>query len=106
MIFGLMVGVYALFVPVQELIARSGLQVPMEMLFEGDRRGLWANVMASLLFSATHLHLSPLLALLVFPFGLYWGWLFGRQRSLLGPCVSHVLIGGFAFGVVGFRGVF
>ena len=62
--------------------------------------------MASLLFSATHLHLSPLLALVVFPFGLYWGRLFRRQRSLLGPCVSHALIGSFAFGVVGFRGVF
>ena len=76
--------------PVQEMIARSGLQAPLESLIEGPRRSLQANVVASLLFAATHLHLSPALALAVLPFGLYWGILFQRQRSLLGvPPLRH-----------------
>ncbi len=49
-----------------------------------------------------HLHFSPLVALAVFPLGLYWGWVFHRHQNLVGVSVSHTVVGLFGFGAVGF----
>jgi CRP/FNR family cyclic AMP-dependent transcriptional regulator len=32
--------------------------------------------------------------------GLFWGWLYARQRGLVGVSVSHVLLGMWALDVV------
>lgn len=97
---------YAAFCPVQELIARCGIQSSCEMLLAGRYRELNAILLSNLLFSATHMHVGLPMAVAVFPGGLFWGWLFWRRRSLVGVSVSHAVIGTFAFSVVGFDFLF
>jgi membrane protease YdiL (CAAX protease family) len=57
--------------------------------------------MANALFAATHTHISPWFSLMAFVTGLMWGWLYARQRSLLGVFVSHTLVGIWAVKVLG-----
>lgn len=94
---------YAVFTPIQEFIARGGVQSSFQEFLTGKRKNLYALLIANLMFSMTHLHLSTAFAALVFIPGLFWGWLYYRQRSLVGVCVSHLLIGLFAYYVVGFN---
>jgi CRP-like cAMP-binding protein len=91
--------IYAVFAPVQE-IARAGVQCAMQRAMEGRRA--MPILLTNLIFSVTHVHLSLAMAVAVFPLGLFWGWLLARQRSVLGPCLSHVFIGVYGFYVVGF----
>jgi membrane protease YdiL (CAAX protease family) len=72
------------------------------MFLEERHRVAHAILLSNLLFSATHLHISLTLALLVFPMGVFWGWIFARQGSLVGSSVSHAIIGVFGLFVVGF----
>jgi CRP-like cAMP-binding protein/membrane protease YdiL (CAAX protease family) len=97
--------VYSLFAPVQELVARCGVQVPFEMFLEGPRKHWTAILLSSMIFSATHLHEGVAFALSVFPMGVFWGWMFRRHQNLFGVCLSHVLVGNFAFLIVGFWGI-
>jgi CRP-like cAMP-binding protein len=93
---------YACFTPVQELVARSGLQSSFQMFLTGKYR-IWSSIfLANLLFSATHLHVSVPMALTVFPLGLFWGWLYSRHGTIFGVCVSHALLGVFGLVIVGF----
>jgi CRP-like cAMP-binding protein len=95
---------YCAFTPVQEIIARSGIQSSFQMFLTHKHR-IWESIfLSNLLFSVTHLHVSLHLALLVFPLGLYWGWIYARQGSLVGSSVSHAILGSFAIFVVGFPG--
>lgn len=86
---------YALFCPAQEFITRCVLQTTFyKFLPGGVRTRKWNSIILSnLLFSTTHSHVTLLVALVVFLPGLFWGWLFHRQRSLVGVAVSHTLIG-------------
>lgn len=93
---------YALFAPVQESIARSGIQCSLQMFLTGRYSVLQAIILSNLLFSATHLHVSLAIALMVMPAGLFWGWLFYRQGSIVGTSISHAMIGIFTFFIVGF----
>jgi CRP-like cAMP-binding protein len=95
-------GAYALFAPVQEMIARSGMQSSLMLFLRGRHKTIMSIVLATLLFSATHLVISELIALLVFPIGLFWGWLYARNPTLIGVCLSHVGLGLFGLFVVGF----
>jgi hypothetical protein len=95
-------GAYALFAPVQEMIARSGIQSPLMLFLRGRHKTLKSILLATLLFSATHLVLNELLALLVVPIGLFWGWLYARHPTLIGVCLSHVALGLFGLFIVGF----
>ena len=101
----LSVAAYCLFTPVQEIIARSGIQSSFQMFLTHKHKTWEAIFLSNLLFSVTHLHVSLHLALLVFPIGLYWGWIFARQGSLVGSSVSHAVLGVFALFVVGFPGL-
>lgn len=93
---------YTLFVPIQEGVARCGLQSSFQMFLTGKFRIPISIVLSNMLFSATHLHVSVKLALLVFPVGLFWGWLYYRHRTVIGIIVSHIIVGFFALFVVGF----
>ncbi|MFH1982602.1 MAG: cyclic nucleotide-binding domain-containing protein [Pseudomonadota bacterium] len=94
---------YALFTPIQEFIARGGVQSAFQQFLVGPHRTVAAIVLANLMFSITHIHLSTSIALLVFVPGLFWGWLYSRHKTLLGVCISHFMVGTFAFYVVGFQ---
>jgi len=93
---------YMVFAPIQEMIARSGMQSSFQMFLTGKHKTTVSIFVSTLLFSSTHLHVSLALALLVFPLGLFWGWLYARNPTLIGVTVSHVLLGLFGLFVVGF----
>ena len=96
------VAAYAFFVPIQEMVARSGIQSSMMMFLRPRHRVSMSIFMSTLLFSSTHLHTSLEFALLVFPMGLFWGWLYSRHPTLVGVIFSHLLIGIWAVFVVSF----
>ncbi|MCW5633269.1 MAG: cyclic nucleotide-binding domain-containing protein [Rubrivivax sp.] len=96
------VAAYALFVPIQEMVARSGIQSSLMMYLRPRHRVPMSIFMSTLLFSATHLHTNVEFALIVFPAGLFWGWLYSRYPTLVGVVASHLLIGIFAVFVVSF----
>jgi membrane protease YdiL (CAAX protease family) len=60
-------------------------------------------VLSSALCASAHVHLSLSFALVAFLAGLLWGGLFARQRQLVGASLCHLLMGWFAFLVVGFE---
>lgn len=91
---------YCAFTPIQETIAR-GTQASFQLFLSSRYKTVEAIILSNMLFSATHLHVSIGLALAVFPIGLYWGWIFARQGSLVGSSVSHAMLGVFALFVVG-----
>ncbi len=96
--------VYSVLAPIQEFVARSGVQAPLTEYLTGPGARRTAILLAGLLFSATHLHVSAPLAVLVFPVGVYWGYLFDRRRTLVSVAVSHVIVGNIGFLVIGFDG--
>jgi CRP-like cAMP-binding protein len=93
---------YCCFAPIQEMIARSGMQSSFQMFLTGKYKTVVAIFLSTLLFSSTHLHVSLSLALLVFPLGLFWGWLYARNPTLIGVSASHVMLGLFGLFIVGF----
>jgi CRP-like cAMP-binding protein len=104
MAYFLMPLAYAAFCPVQEFIARGTLQSSFHLfLTKNTWQSTWyAIILANLLFSATHMHTSFGFAMLAFFPGLFWGWLFARQQSLIGVSISHIIIGFWAVYVVSF----
>jgi membrane protease YdiL (CAAX protease family) len=99
----LLLSIYAASALVQELIVRSALQSSLEDLLSGRGRTVAPIVVAALMFSVNHLHMSFVFALLAFLPGLFWGWLFHRKRHLAGVTLSHFAIGAFVFFVLGVR---
>jgi membrane protease YdiL (CAAX protease family) len=90
------VALYLLLTPVQEFIARCGIQAPLYAFLQGSelrRRGL-AILVSNLVFSAAHAHIGPAFALVTFIPGLFWGWIFAQTNSLLAVSVSHFMVGG------------
>jgi len=74
-------------VPVQEIIFRGILQT--ELYRFGKLR---AVAISSIIFAAAHFA-SPLLVVLTFPAGLAWGYSFSRRGTLIGPMISHAILG-------------
>jgi membrane protease YdiL (CAAX protease family) len=93
--------IYALSCFVQELVVRSAVQASLERFLVGPRHKLYAILVAALLFSMTHLHMSFLFALMAFVPGLFWGWLFARRRNIVGVTLSHIAVGAYVFFVLG-----
>jgi CRP/FNR family cyclic AMP-dependent transcriptional regulator len=91
---------YVVFVPLQELIYRGGLQGALEHFLTGPWRRALAIVGSNIIFSAAHLYISPGLSISAFVAGLFWGWLYSRQRGLAGVSLSHMLLGFWAFEIV------
>lgn len=93
---------YSCLSALQEFFARCGLQASM-LLFDGrsGARSNWRVILiANLMFASAHAYLGLRFMLAAFIPGLFWGWLFDRQRSLLGVAVSHALIGVWALFVI------
>jgi len=97
--------IYVVLNPVQEFIARSILQGSLQEFLTGRTRVLKAILISNLLFSTFHLFVSPYFALLSFLPGMFWGWLYSRQRSLIAVSASHTLIGVWALYLVGAPGI-
>jgi CRP/FNR family cyclic AMP-dependent transcriptional regulator len=99
----LLILAYVLLIPFQELVARGGLQGALEHFLVGRSRTWKAILGSNVIFSAGHLYISWGLSVAVFLPGLFWGWLYSRQRSLVGVSLSHLVLGFWAFYVVGIR---
>ncbi len=96
-----LLAVYGVSALVQELIVRCALQSTLESYLVGPGRVTRAILVAALMFSVNHLHMSFLFALLAFIPGLFWGVLFHRRPHLLGPTLSHFAVGAYVFFVLG-----
>lgn len=94
---------YAITAPLQEFIVRAGLQTAMQRMFGGGPAARRSIVLSNTCFAVVHIHLSLGLAVIAFLAGLLWGSLFARQRHLAGVAVCHLLVGWFAFLIVGFE---
>ncbi|WP_216829634.1 cyclic nucleotide-binding domain-containing protein [Alkalihalobacterium elongatum] len=102
-IFLITIIVYILFSVVQEFIARAGLQSAFYRFLPGSKGNhLKSVILSNLLFAMAHSHIGTLFALSAFIPGLFWGWMFARQKSFVGVCVSHMLIGIWVIFILGF----
>jgi len=95
---------YLLLTPVQEFVARCGIQAPLYAFLQGSelKRGVLSILVSNLVFSAVHAHIGLAFALVAFIPGLFWGWLFLRTNSWLAVSASHLFVGGagiFFFGI-------
>lgn len=98
--FNLAFILYVLFCPIQELIFRGFAQTLWQRLSVGSHRTFMAILVSSTLQISTHFYWSYSIATL-FP-NLLWGWLFARQRTLIGVGLGHSLLSIWVFWVVGF----
>jgi membrane protease YdiL (CAAX protease family) len=97
----LVISLYLVCVPIQELVVRGALQSTMQEVLVGRYNTFWAIILSNLLFSDVHTYISIGFGLLVFLPGLFWGWLYSRHRNLIGVSVSHIIVGAWAIFVVG-----
>lgn len=93
--YGMNMFIYALFVPVQEIIARCGLQSLLARFLygHGTKHAIIAIVASNSFFAAAHSHLSLGFALVTFIGGLFFGWLFYRNPSIIGVSIAHMMLG-------------
>lgn len=97
--------VYLIFAPLQEFVVRGFLQTTLRTFFRGPYRVFWAILLSNMLFEIFHIPAGIGLSLGSFFLGLFWGWLYERQKSLLGPCLSHYLIGSWGMLVLNLPGM-
>jgi hypothetical protein len=84
---------YAIVVPFQEIVARGAMQSSLARFYVGRRATARAIFVANALFTASHLYLSTTFAVVSFLPGLFWGVLYARHGTLVGPVLSHALLG-------------
>ncbi len=96
-----LLAIYLASAAVQELIVRSALQASLEDLLLGPHARRTTILVCALMFSMNHLHMSFVFAAAAFVPGVFWGWLFSRRRNLIGPTLSHFVVGAFVFFVLG-----
>lgn len=95
--------IYILIVaPLQEFLARGGLQGPLEEFLSSRYKVALAILVSNLLFSTMHLFMSLEIALLTFIPGVYFGWLYSRTHNLLGVWIAHALVGTIGLSLIGF----
>ena len=105
LLFAILVVSYLIFVPVQEIIYRGAMQSTLEQFLLGKHRTLQSILISNLPFSMIHLHLSFLLTIVVYFVGVYWGWMFARQRTLVGCTFSHIVLGLWGFFIIGIQDI-
>lgn len=93
---------YILLSPVQEMIARGLMQSSIETFLDRTKHHIFMSiVLSNLLFATNHAHLSLWFAVMAFVPGIVWGFLYARQRSLVGVSISHAVYGVIAIKVLG-----
>ena len=94
--------IYAIICFPQEVVARGMLQGGFNILFKNQSPRL-SIVLSNFIFMTVHVSLLGYTAsFLVFLTGLAWGWMYSRNKTLLGVTLSHVFVGAFGLFVVGF----
>ena len=105
--YWLALAIYLLLTPMQEFVARSGVQAPLYAFLHGsEAKRRWFSIVASnLVFTAGHAHISLTFAMAAFLPGMLWGWLFAKTNSLFAAAVSHLIVGGAGLFFLGIEGV-
>ena len=85
----------------QEFAIRSGIQSSLYPLIPPRHRTYLPIFIAAIFFSTAHIHIHPLLTLVSFLMGIFWGIMFHIQRSLVGVIVSHFFLGLAMFALLG-----
>lgn len=98
----IILSVYTALAPVQEIIVRGCIQSALRNFFRGPNAVFMAILTSNLLFQILHTVKEFWLAIASFVLGLFWGFLFESQKSVLGVSISHMLIGAWAFFIVDF----
>ncbi|MBI4170851.1 MAG: CPBP family intramembrane metalloprotease [Candidatus Aenigmarchaeota archaeon] len=78
-------------VPLQELVFRGIIQTKLYRL-----GAITAIAASSVLYAAIHFQ-SLLLIILTLTAGAAWGYSFSKRPTLIGPVVSHALLGAYLF---------
>jgi CRP-like cAMP-binding protein len=104
-LYALFALMYAIHSPLQEFVGRAVLQGSIQhFLRVPPGRVNWKIIaMSSLLFASSHVIAGFWFAVATFVPGLFWGWMFARQRSLIGVSVSHIVSGWWAFFALGMQ---
>ena len=99
----LVIGVAYIILTFAQEFVKCAIQRSLEIFYRAaGERDKWKSILISTLtFSASHVHLSEIFAVVVFLPGIYWGWLFRRENSFLTTAVSHALIGFWIVFVIG-----
>lgn len=95
---------YFILIPFHELVVRGTLQGSLEELLVSPHKKLLAILMSNFLFTVTYAYLSMKFMLPIFLLGLYLGWLYSRNRTLVGVIFSHSLIAAWCFFILNIRG--
>jgi membrane protease YdiL (CAAX protease family) len=96
---------YIVVAPLQEFISRGTVQGTLQRLFAGRRSWFSAILVTSLLFGSLHVYASINLAVAAVLTSWLWGWMYYRQKTLVGVSLSHFLIGN-AAGLMGYWNLF
>ena len=91
--------------PIQELIFRGTLQSSLKEFLIGKHNVGLSIFVSNLLFALIHIAVSSVLSAFAFLAGLFWGWLYNKHRTLVGVVISHMMIGGWAFFVLGIQSI-
>lgn len=98
----LLILLYSIHSPLQEMIVRGFLQSTLQEFLTGKYSCVSAIIISNVIFSTFHLVHSFMFAIATFFPGLVWGWLYSRHKTLIGVSISHILIGVWAAFVIGF----
>lgn len=85
--------IYLALVPVQELVTRGILQTYLKNFLSGRFHVFFAILSANLLFEVVHLMKGASFGIVASLHGILWGYIYERQGTLVGPCVSHMITG-------------
>ena len=94
---------YSIHAPLQELVVRVGMQGTLQHFIPAapGRRNWKAILISDLVFAANHSFIGFWFCVAAFLPGLFWGYLFDRQRSWIGVSVSHIAVGLWALVALG-----
>lgn len=93
--------VYLLFIPCQEIIFRGTLQTALAHFLAKPFNQIRSILLSSMMFATTHVHLGLRLVMITALLGMFWGFLFARQKSLVGVIFSHGLVAIWGLYIVG-----
>jgi len=101
----IIIAVYFPLVPVQELIARGFMQTIFRNFFLGPNRVILAIITSNLLFELFHTMRGIWFAVLTFGLGIIWGYLYERQKSIVGVSISHALVAAWSFFILNWQSI-
>ena len=94
--------IYILIVcPFQEFLIRGVLQSLLSKLLDHKYKVFFSILISNLIFSLHHLYIFNISALIMFFLGIFFGFLYSRQNSIVGCTIAHILIGTWAIFIVG-----